>query len=318
MPIRIYALAKELVMDSKELVELCKKAGVTGKGSALASLTDDEVVKLKAYLTGGGSKSKPAAKSAAPVRPSTIEKPRRPVLIGSQRPSKSDTAPSADEPVETADKPMAAEAAPEAPAPPAAPEAPAPKPADPPVKKPRVPGPLTRPSANAPQRPSTPAATGGKPRMIGGSQGDGKSTPKPKPKRGAPVVKLAAIPQVDQPEPTKVEKSNEPAPQKPIMTLPKDAIRTAKEGSAAPLRNFTKQQDRKRAQESMVTPATGEASPDAKGRRGRRDKDKPDQVELGPDGKPKKGLAGMASARASRGGRTGGRTRPRRTPPPAR
>ena len=42
MPIRIYALAKQLKLDSKELVDICTKAGITGKGSALASLTDEE------------------------------------------------------------------------------------------------------------------------------------------------------------------------------------------------------------------------------------------------------------------------------------
>ena len=50
MPIRIYALAKDLKIDSKELVEFCTKAGIPGKGSALASLEDDEVVKLKAWM----------------------------------------------------------------------------------------------------------------------------------------------------------------------------------------------------------------------------------------------------------------------------
>ena len=35
MPIRIYALAKDLKIDSKELVEFCNKAGIPGKGSAL-------------------------------------------------------------------------------------------------------------------------------------------------------------------------------------------------------------------------------------------------------------------------------------------
>ena len=63
MPIRIYALAKELKIDSKDLAELCVKAGIPGKGSALASLDDDEVVKLKAYLAGPTRKS-----AAAPAR----------------------------------------------------------------------------------------------------------------------------------------------------------------------------------------------------------------------------------------------------------
>jgi translation initiation factor IF-2 len=43
LPARIYSLAKELKLDSKELVDICTSAGVTGKGSALASLTDEEV-----------------------------------------------------------------------------------------------------------------------------------------------------------------------------------------------------------------------------------------------------------------------------------
>ena len=50
LPIRIYALAKQLNLDSKVLVDICTKAGVTGKGSALASLTDEELAKVTAFL----------------------------------------------------------------------------------------------------------------------------------------------------------------------------------------------------------------------------------------------------------------------------
>ncbi|MFM7842692.1 MAG: translation initiation factor IF-2 N-terminal domain-containing protein, partial [Planctomycetota bacterium] len=67
MPIRIYALAKELKIDSKDLADLCVKAGIPGKGSALASLDDDEVVKLKAYLAGPTKKAPPPA--ARPLEP---------------------------------------------------------------------------------------------------------------------------------------------------------------------------------------------------------------------------------------------------------
>ncbi len=63
MAIRIYALAKELKIDNKKLVDICTKAGIKGKGSALASLTDEELVTLKAYMSG--SRSGPAA---APAR----------------------------------------------------------------------------------------------------------------------------------------------------------------------------------------------------------------------------------------------------------
>ena len=40
MAVRIYSLAKELKVDSKELVDLCTQIGIGGKGSALASLSD--------------------------------------------------------------------------------------------------------------------------------------------------------------------------------------------------------------------------------------------------------------------------------------
>jgi len=64
VPIRIYALAKELKIDSKELVDICTKAGITGKGSALASLDDDELAKVKSFLDSGSDK--PPAASGAP------------------------------------------------------------------------------------------------------------------------------------------------------------------------------------------------------------------------------------------------------------
>ena len=67
MAVRIYTLAKELKIDSKELVELCSRAGIQDKGSALASMTDDEVAKLKEFIA---SRSRPAERPApAPVRP---------------------------------------------------------------------------------------------------------------------------------------------------------------------------------------------------------------------------------------------------------
>jgi translation initiation factor IF-2 len=69
LPARIYSLAKELKLDSKVLVDICTSAGVTGKGSALASLTDEEVDRVKAYLSGGGAQGgkSAAAKTRAPA-----------------------------------------------------------------------------------------------------------------------------------------------------------------------------------------------------------------------------------------------------------
>jgi translation initiation factor IF-2 len=65
VPVRIYALAKDLKLDSKELVDLCTKAGIPGKGSALASLEDDEVVKLKTFMENAQAKRAGAAAAAA-------------------------------------------------------------------------------------------------------------------------------------------------------------------------------------------------------------------------------------------------------------
>ena len=67
MAVRIYTLAKELKLDSKELVEICTRAGIQDKGSALASLTDDEVTKLREFIAGRQRPpEKPAAVAGAP------------------------------------------------------------------------------------------------------------------------------------------------------------------------------------------------------------------------------------------------------------
>ncbi len=72
MAVRIYTLAKELKIDSKELVDLCTRAGIQDKGSALASMSDEEVAKLKEFI---------AAKSRPPERPpvAAAGKPMAPV-----------------------------------------------------------------------------------------------------------------------------------------------------------------------------------------------------------------------------------------------
>jgi len=85
--VRIYALAKDLDIDSKELVEVCRKAGISGKGSALASLTDDEVVKVKAFLRGSDKKAE-AAGAGAPARRTTADVYRREDYIAPVTPGK--------------------------------------------------------------------------------------------------------------------------------------------------------------------------------------------------------------------------------------
>jgi translation initiation factor IF-2 len=86
LAVRIYSLAKELKLDSKVLVDICTDAGVTGKGSALASLTDEEVDRVRAFISGSGAKAAPAkrpvaAVAVAAVAAAVVEAPPEPVVV---------------------------------------------------------------------------------------------------------------------------------------------------------------------------------------------------------------------------------------------
>jgi translation initiation factor IF-2 len=70
--VRIYTLSKELKIDSKELVDLCTRAGIQDKGSALASMSDEEVAKLKEYIA---SRSRPPERPAASAPPAVAKPP---------------------------------------------------------------------------------------------------------------------------------------------------------------------------------------------------------------------------------------------------
>ncbi len=90
MPVRIYSLAKDLQVDSKDLVDLCKKAGITGKGSALASLTDEEAQRMRDFVLGSStvsaSSAKPQPTAPVPVRePAVLAPVRQLPPLGSPR-----------------------------------------------------------------------------------------------------------------------------------------------------------------------------------------------------------------------------------------
>ena len=59
MPTRIYAFAKELGLDNKSLLDICEQANIKGKGSALASLDDDEITIIRDYLQKNSAPSEP-------------------------------------------------------------------------------------------------------------------------------------------------------------------------------------------------------------------------------------------------------------------
>lgn len=50
MATRIYALAKELKLETKSLLEICKELQMSDKTSGLASLSDDEVARIRDYV----------------------------------------------------------------------------------------------------------------------------------------------------------------------------------------------------------------------------------------------------------------------------
>ena len=58
MAIRIFALAKELGIESKELIEYCNQAGVQAKNSALASISPEQRDVVLSYIEQKGKPSK--------------------------------------------------------------------------------------------------------------------------------------------------------------------------------------------------------------------------------------------------------------------
>ncbi|MFN3153638.1 translation initiation factor IF-2 [Bremerella sp.] len=337
MPIRIYALAKELQVDSKQLVDICNRAGVTGKGSALASLDDDELVKVKAFMnkdsgSDGGSRGSQSRQAVdEPIRPERPVQPAKPSKIrtlggplGSKmRPkdeepqlsdeeeSTDDSAAVVEEEVAEASPPSAKEAssATETESAPDQQEAVAEKPASDADS-----GSDDQEAAKAQEEPDQDApvrsirrgdyiAIGSqrKVRTLGGGGGakreDDRDKPKPKPKKVTPVVKIAKMPTAQAPkQPTE---SKEPAAQKPIMQLPKEAIKGAKKGQKAPLEEFTKLHEKKRKSKDRKSSADFEEATDV-----REDGDAPAK------GKGKKGKStGMAGMAGSRDARTQGRKR---------
>jgi translation initiation factor IF-2 len=276
---RIYALAKELKLDSKELVDICTKAGVPGKGSALASLTDEEAEKVRQFLRGGGTaKSKPAAKAAPPM-PQRPSEPARtgkmPVIVTPKpapltaRPKQAE--PAAEEPA-TEETPIAATST-------AVETAVA-------ADTARRPGPLA--GAMGREKYIGPAGTAsGKVPVVGREskpperrKGDGPSTTE----RARPAVKLAPLPKTSRPiEPAK---SDEPPAQKPDLRLPADILGAGKQGAkplAAHLRRHEKSLDDEKKLRGLKGPrGTATAAPvedeeaDRKGRaRKGRGKDTP-------------------------------------------
>ncbi|MGC4006763.1 MAG: translation initiation factor IF-2 N-terminal domain-containing protein [Pirellulales bacterium] len=280
MAIRIYALAKELQLDNKDLVDLLPKAGISGKGSALASLGDDEVAKIKDYLSKKSARpaDRPAGGAAAPERlerPTTgapvreiknLDRPRplppartnRPSTTTSTIPDEEPTAPDAAIEVESASMPSEPETPPTVEtAPPSVSAEASPAPSQsPPATKPSL-APRSSPLGSRISRPSAmppsdtgplrredyiaPAGTTRKPIDLSSRRDDVSNPQRKKPGDQQQRPIVRVAPMNLAPVPTiKPVKSNEPAPQKPDMKLPMDVIRQTKTGAAKPLQEHMK------------------------------------------------------------------------------
>ena len=305
MPIRIYAFAKELGFDNKQLLDVCEKVNIKGKGSALASLDDDEVAKIKSFLDGGGATAaEPEPEVLAPMRPEPSRQ-RKIVDLPDKVASKTDEAlepEAADEAADAVAEPevaeVVAEEVPEAPVEPVA-EAPVeeeqPEPAAAEVvetpeetaeskkksAKSMVGSLLDRMRKNKPNasvrpvNPMTPVRPGAgrKPAAVrnldqrGAKPADGDEKKKEVRKKTGLNVKLAAMPEVKQPKPGSAAAGEKV--QKPDIALPQDAIAKARSG-AAPLEQFTKSNKVKKKGKGAKAGEDASEMPSAVRRAGRR------------------------------------------------
>jgi translation initiation factor IF-2 len=260
LPIRIYALAKQLKLDSKVLADICAKAGVTGKGSALASLTDEETAIVKDFVAGKrpgapagratAAEASAASSTATPVMrredylgPGASMSGKVPVLV--ERPavkkkSPAEVPPSAP-PAEA--EPLAAEEPVEVPMP------------EPVVEQPVIEEPVAEQIEKVEkvekverfERPIRPERILDKiPTLDRPSKSEKTERPErpERPERG-PAIKLAPLPpSALQPPP---QKPAEPAPQKPDIRLPLDAIRASKAGEKPLAEHLMKTEQKRRA-----------------------------------------------------------------------
>ncbi len=306
MPARIYALAKELNLDSKDLVDLVKKAGITGKGSALASLTDDETQRVRDYLGGSSApRSLPSCRrlprpfatpflesenrslskwAGAPpgprsVRPRNVRSRvlplRNPQLLlrsysrPLKRPPRSRLSQSLRPPSRQGREwPTGSAAAWHS-----------------------APGRAIRPRRSGSDSLSG-GASGGKVRSLDRPSGAGgeKRAADTKGKRREPRINinLASLPDSPQPGPVQAA-PGEPKAQKPDVRLSKDVIQGHKQGMKAPLEQLAQEDtEKKRGTKRVAGGLTGFTG----------DKPKRGKAGVDEDDKPRKktGIAGMASA----------------------
>ena len=325
MPARIYALAKELNVDSKDLVDLVKKVGITGKGSALASLTDEETQKVRDHLA---SKSQPAPEPEKGVAPAAVRdvvpSGRKPISIRGRKAAavKEDAAEAVEAgemddsqedstslKSEDGSENVGSKSPAAAPTQPVAPEKGTPGVLASRIKSRmavRKPAPPSSADAVVPVRSdSNSMGSGGKMRSLGKAPTGGEKRPsepgKGKKREPRVAVKMASLPDVAAPAPAK-SSSKEQRAQKPDVKLSPDLIAGHRQGMRAPLEQLAQEEsDKKRGGAKRSAGGLSGFTGEKPRKAGDRDFD---------DDKPRKKLAGMASPRAER---TRGKSRGRIT-----
>jgi translation initiation factor IF-2 len=224
--IRVYVLARELNMESKDLLDICKAAGYDVKNqlSSLEPEDRDRIVKL-VQKKGSG-----VASPAPPPPPPVILPARVPVIPAQVHGSVKEPASQAAEPPVQVTAPPTPQAVPSAiptptapamPAPALAPAAAATAPAPPPTAPPR--GPDAGRMRNLSQiRPRSGAPSG--PAPAGPTAKAPAQEAKPEPRTGRPrfvtAPNLAQPPKARVQSPLKQEKKADEPAQKPLMKLP--------------------------------------------------------------------------------------------------
>ena len=340
MAVRIYSLAKDLGLDSKELVDLCARIGIQGKGSALASLEDEEILRIKRHLEEKSAPpAAPPTQAAKPAREPVTDTPIRDLntRVGGAKRDLASGRPKAiispkvvqDQvavPVERTEPAQAEEQAPvpavdsgslessvsEAPSVPDSDLKEFPKVAD-----------DSADDKSAPERSGSeglsrrdfysPAATSGRVRVLGGARPGENKPASDKPKRTRdPVlnIKLAGIPKSGAAGPQ--AKAPEQATQKPIVKLTPDVIQGVRRGMdkpaekpaapGAPAKSTTPPLGGGRASLPSQTQHAGLAGFQANAENKLNAKNKKPVIEEEAPVK-KKGLAGLESSRKDRGPR---------------
>ncbi|MFP6601199.1 MAG: translation initiation factor IF-2 N-terminal domain-containing protein, partial [Pirellulaceae bacterium] len=269
MPVRIYALAKELNIDGKDLVAICERAGITGKGSALASLSDEEADKVKGYLATGASKTadgdldplkRPEQQQTRAIK-TVAPRAKAPLQSLRKKPEADTTDSSSTDGTEQATEDLIPEDGDNATVSPIQRN----DPLSPAKREIKV---FAKDAAKSEEAPS-------------------KSRKEKKPRR--PVIHLANMPKLQEPEPQATDE--EVKAQKPERRLSDELLQKRAGNKQAPLKHLTSKETKQPGVDPSASPPD---SDDRKQRRGKRTN------HAGKWTGAKDNLAGMASARANR------------------